>query len=136
MARDMRQPVRKAPEAKPVLILVSILSSLTSFAFIYYGLNFLTANQGAPQGALIFPYIVAGYGLGNIYLLSSAWRKAGDWPASASKLMGLCFLAVFTMETVNSGIESSVELVGIFGVVLVLWANWFSISKVARRDDL
>lgn len=136
MARDMRQPVHKTPDAKPLLVLVSVLSSLTSFAFIYYGLNALTANEGAPLGALVFPYVVAGYGLGNIYLLSSAWRKAGTWPATASKLMGLCFLAVFTLETINSGINSSAELLGIFGVVLVLWANWFSIAKVARRDDL
>jgi len=134
MASDMRQPVKKGPDATPVLILVSILSSLTSFAFIYYGLNALTANEGAPQGALVFPYVVAGYGLGNIYLLSSAWRKAGDWPATASKLMGLCFLAIFTMETINSGIQGSFELFGILFVVLVLWANWFSIAKVARRD--
>lgn len=134
MTSDMRQPVRKAPDATPVLILVSILSSLTSFAFIYYGLSALSANEGAPKGALIFPYVVAGYGLGNIYILSSAWRKAGDWPATASKLMGLCFLAVFTLETINSGIKNSAELFSILGVVLVLWANWFSISKVARRD--
>lgn len=129
-----KQTNKTAWDAKPLLLFISALSALTSFAFVFFGLS-VVANEGLQQGGAIFAYVTAGYGLGNIYVLSSAWRSGGSWPAAASKLMGLCFLAVLVFETINTGMTSPIILLGRLGVVLVLWANWFSIKKISTRSE-
>ncbi len=121
-------------EKTPLLVIITVLSAIASFAFIYYGLT-ITMSEGLQQGGGIFAYVVAGYGLGNVYLLSSVWRNGGRWPVEASKLMGLCFLAVFILETINSGTKEPVALTGRLVIVLILWANWYTIKRIAAWRD-
>lgn len=127
-----KQPAANAAKTTPLLVFVTVMSALTSFVFVFYGLT-VTLNEGSSQSSAIFAYVVAGYGLGNIYILSAAWRSGGRWPAEASKLMGLCFLGIFLFDTINAGIAMSSALLGHFGVLLILWANWYSIKQIALR---
>ena len=81
---------------------LSLFSGLISFVFVYYAVGVLTAEQ-APEWTRVFAYVAAGYGLGNIYILSWAWRGSGPWPAWANKLIAICFFGVFLMDMWKTG---------------------------------
>ncbi len=111
---------------------LAIFSGLSSFVFVYYALGILTA-PAAPEWDKVFAYVTAGYGLGNIYILSAAWRGGGTWPAWANKLFAFCFFGVFLLDMWKTGVESSLEYVGALGVAGVLWLNWFAVKKAGVR---
>lgn len=113
---------------------LSVFSGLISFVFIYYAVGVLTTDH-APEWTRVFAYVAAGYGLGNIYILSWAWRSSGTGPAWANKLIALCFLGAFIMETVKAGTESGLEYVGVLGVACVLWLNWLAVKKITQRGQ-
>jgi len=111
---------------------LAVLSGLTSFIFIYYAVGVLTA-ESAEEWTRVFAYVAAGYGLGNIYILSWAWRSSGTGPAWANKLIALCFLGVFLMDIWRRGVDGGMQYVGACGVALVLWLNWFAVRKITSR---
>ena len=112
---------------------LALFSGLTSFMFVYYALGVLNADN-APQWTRVFAYVAAGYGLGNVYILSWAWRTADTGPVWANKLFALCFLGVFLMDMGKTGVESGLEYLGALGVAFVLWLNWYAVKKVTARD--
>lgn len=107
---------------------------LTSFMFIYYGVN-VTLSGHQPQWLKLFAYVTGGYGLGTVYILSWAWKSKVSWAPGANKLMALCYLAVFVFDTFKGGMKTGLEFVGVLGLALVLWVNWFAIKKVCQRGD-
>lgn len=114
---------------------LALFSGLTSFVFIYYSVGIFSADS-VPEWAKVFAYVCAGYGLGNIYILSWAWRSSGTWPLWANKLIALCFLGVFIMDRWKTGIEGGLEYVGVLGVAIVLWLNWFAVKKITERNTI
>jgi hypothetical protein len=110
---------------------LAVFSGLTSFMFVYYGVSILT-SEFATEWAKVFAYVSVGYGLGNIYILSSAWRGSGTWPAWAGKLIAICFFGVFLMDKWKTGLEGDLEYLGILIVAGVLWLNWFAVKKLSR----
>jgi zinc transporter ZupT len=116
------------------LVGLVIFCVLTSFMFIFYGVNVAFADN-QPQWLKIFAYVTAGYGMANMYLLSWAWRGGATWAGDANKLMGFCYLGVFVFNTVNADVQSVLEYVGIIVVAVVLWINWFAVKKVALRKE-
>ncbi len=113
---------------------LTVFSGLTSFAFVYYAVGIWTADY-APEWSRVFAYVAAGYGLGNIYILSWAWRSRGTGPAWANKLIALCFFGVFLMDMWKTGVESGLEYVGALGLAGVLFLNWFAVKKITGRGD-
>ena len=109
-----------------------ILSVLTSFAFVFYGLGVIT-GLSTSRWMVVFAYVTAGYGLGNIAVLSMAWNTRAEWAPSAHKLIALCYLGVFILDVAKAGFSSGYEIFGIFMIALVLWANWFAVKKVIQR---
>jgi len=112
---------------------LAVFSGLVSFIFIYYAVGVLTAADAA-EWARVFAYVVAGYGLGNIYILSWAWRSSGTGPLWANKLIALCFFGVFLMDVWRRGFEGGLQYAGAVGVALVLWLNWFAIKRITTRE--
>jgi len=121
-----------SPQESIVPKALAILSVLTSFVFIYYSLGILT-NESAPEWTKVFAYVAAGYGLGNIYILSWAWRSGGTWAPWANKLIALCFFGVFVMDRWQAGIENPLGYVAFPAAAFILWLNWFAVKKVAQR---
>lgn len=115
-----------------LLALFVILSVLTSFAFVFYGLGVIT-GLGTSRWMVVFAYVTAGYGLGNIAVLSVAWNTRAEWAPGAHKLIALCYLGVFVLDVAKAGFSSGYEIFGILMITLVLWANWFAVKKVIQR---
>jgi hypothetical protein len=110
-----------------------VLSVLTSFMFISYGMGIIMAKSAAQQ-FLTFAYVTVAYGLANVAILSIAWSSREAWSIGASKFIAMCFFGVFVLETMNAGMKSPVGAVGILLLVLVLWANGLAVKKVVERD--
>ena len=111
---------------------LAIFSGLTSFVFVYYAVGILTAAH-APEWDEVFAYVTAGYGLGNIYILSAAWRGGASWPLWANKLIAFCFFGVFLLDMWKTGVENPLEYLGALGVAGVLWLNWYAVKQICRR---
>ncbi len=109
-----------------------VLSVLTSFIFISYGMSIVMADSPA-RGLMVFAYVTIAYGLANVAILSVAWSSRDAWSNGASKFIAMCFFGVFIMETMNAGMKSPLGVVGILVLVLVLWANCFAVKKVVER---
>jgi len=120
------------PQDKFFLVGLIVLSVLTSFMFINYGVGVISGGE-APRWVYNFAVVTAGYGLGNIAILSLAWNTREPWAIAVSKLISLCYLGAFTIDAINAGFSSGVEVVGILLLSLVLWLNWFTIKKVVGR---
>ena len=102
-----------------------VLSALTSFIFISYGMSIILSDKTA-QGPMVFAYVTTGYGLANVAILSIAWSSREAWSNGASKFIAMCYLGVFVMDTINAGMKSALGVVGILTVVLVLFVNCFT----------
>jgi hypothetical protein len=114
------------------LIGLIVLSVLTSFIFISYGMSIVMADSPA-RGLMVFAYVTIAYGLANVAILSVAWSSRDAWSNGASKFIAMCFFGVFIIETLNAGMKSPLGVVGILVLVLVLWANCFAVKKVVER---
>ena len=115
------------------LVGLIILSALTSFIFISYGMDIILSDNAA-QGALVFAYVTTAYGLANIAILSIAWSSREEWSNGAIKFISMCFLGAFVMDTINAGMKSAIGVVGILVLALVLVANCYAVKKVVERD--
>jgi hypothetical protein len=113
------------------LIGLIILSVLTSFMFIFYGLGIIT-SQSATRPAEIFAYVTCAYGLANIAILSIAWNSREGRSVAVSKLVALCFLGVYIMNRFMAGLQLT-DFAGVVIVAVVLWFNFFAIRKVVER---
>jgi hypothetical protein len=121
-------------QEKVLLISFIVLSVLSSFAFIYYGVGVIS-DVMASRWLTIFAYVTTAYGMGNMAVLSLAWSTRSSWAAHVNMVMALSYLGVFVMDVVNIGIQGGLEIVGILGVAVVLWCNWMTIKKVVERPE-
>ena len=115
------------------LVGLIVLSALTSFVFISYGMNIILSDN-ASQGTVVFAYVTTAYGLANIAILSIAWSSREAWSNGAIKFVAMCFLGAFIMDTINAGMKSAIGVVGILVLVLILVANCYAVKKVIERD--
>ena len=102
-----------------IMYLFLTLSVLSSFAFVYYGVNVISGGM-ATQWLTAFAYVTAGYGLGNIAILSLAWNSRSSWAVNANMLIAFSYFGVFVIDAVNLGIDDLSELIGILMVALIL----------------
>ena len=111
---------------------LAVFSGLISFIFVYYAVGVFTA-AAVPEWDRVFAYVAAGYGLGNIYILSWAWRSSGAGPAWANRLIALCFFGVFVIDVWKTG-GTAVRFLGLLPISGMLWLNWFAVKTIARRQ--
>lgn len=116
-----------------LMVGLMVFSALTSFMFIFYGMNVIMA-ESPPAWSMTFAYLTAAYGLANIAILSVAWSSRQSWSGTANKFIALCYLGAFVMDTVNAGIKGGLEVAGILILALILYVNWLAVGKVAARD--
>jgi len=110
-----------------------VLSVLTSFLFISYGMNIIMSPMPA-RWILTFAYVTTAYGMANIAILSIAWSSRERRACQVNMLIALCYLGVFLVDTVKGGFNSGLEVFGILALALVLLINWFAVKKVVLRS--
>lgn len=112
----------------------ALFSLISSFLFVFYAVN-VNFSADVSQWLKTFAYIVGGYGLFNIYILSWAWRSQIAWAPKANMVIAACFFGTFTMDTIRDGIDNwAVEAGGIFALAVVLLINWYAVKKLIHRD--
>ncbi len=115
-------------------MLYAVISILTSFGVIYYGLSIINVETAA-HGARVFAYVAAGYGLLNVATLSLAWNARANWCLWVNSLFAVCFWGAFVSDTYRAGVKSNLEFVGIICLALVLALNWFAVKKIIQRES-
>lgn len=109
-----------------------VFSILTSFGIVFYAMGILTAGT-VPEWDKSFAYVAAGYGLGNVYILSAAWRTGAPWTDWANKLIACCFMGVYLIDMWRTGVESGLEYLGAVCLAGVVWLNWYAVKRVCLR---
>lgn len=113
----------------------ALFSFITSFLFVFYAV-IVNSSPDASEWLKTFAYVVGGYGLFNIYILSWAWRRGIAWAPKANMVIGICFFGVFAMETFRDGIQDlSTEIFSIIALTAILLVNWYSVKKIVSRND-
>lgn len=111
----------------------ALFSVITSFLAVFYAVN-VSFSPAADQWLKTFAYIVGGYGLFNIYLLSWAWRSQAPWSTTANFVIAACFFGVFAMDTLRDGIHNwAIEAGSLVGLAAVLGINWLAVKKALNR---
>lgn len=111
-----------------------LLSVASSFALVFYGISLLSGSDTGLHLST-FAYVTMAYGLGNIAILSLAWRSRPQHATTVYQLIALCYFGVFVIDTLRGGLESSTEIVGLLLLAAVLCSNGIAISKVVDRPN-
>lgn len=113
----------------------ALFSLITSFLFVFYAVN-VNFSPDASEWLKTFAYVVGGYGLFNIYILSWAWRSRTSWTPKANMVIAACLFGVFAMETLRDGVQNLTGESGtIVGLAAVLLINWYAVKKIINRPD-
>ena len=113
----------------------ALFSLLSSFLFVFYAVN-VNFSPDASEWLKTFAYVVGGYGLFNIYILSWAWRSRAAWAPKANMLIGASFFGVFAMDTFRDGLQDIAAEGGtLIALAAVLLLNWYAVSKVVKRPE-
>ncbi|MCG8017919.1 MAG: hypothetical protein JAY97_17065 [Candidatus Thiodiazotropha sp. 'RUGA'] len=117
--------------SKPTIILWSILSFIVSGIYVFYGLMMLQVEQ-LPALPFIAASMAFGYGLITIYLLSLAWTKADNSLVQMTKYIAITMVVAQIVLTLDVGMISGLEWLGILIMSLMIGINWYSIKSVAE----
>jgi len=124
-----------AQQEKILLYGFAAFSVLSSFLCVFYAVN-VSFSPTASQWLQAFAYVVGGYGLFNIYILSWAWRSQAVWAIKANLLIAACFFGVFVLDTVKDGLQNpTTELGSLIGLAAVLAMNWLAVKKACSRQN-
>ena len=110
----------------------ALFSAITSFLLVYYAVSVFN-GESTSDWLKSFAYVAGGYGLLNVYILSWAWRSQSSWAVSANLVIGVCFFGVVAMDLFRSGVQDSMQLVGVAGLAAVLGVNWFAIKVLCQK---
>ena len=111
----------------------ALFSAITSFVFVFYTVRVLGSGT-ASEWLKAFAYVVGGYGLMNIYILSWAWRSCSHWAPSVNLVMATCFLGVVVMDLIREGLKDGMQLAGILGLAVVLGINWLAVKTLCQPE--
>jgi hypothetical protein len=113
----------------------AIFSLITSFLFVFYAV-IVNSSPNASEWLKTFAYVVGGYGLFNIYIISWAWRSGITWAPKANMVIGICFFGVFAMETFRDGVQDlTTEVFSVMGLAALLLVNWYAVKKIVARKN-
>ncbi len=121
-------------QEKILIYAFALFSLITSFLFVFYAVN-VNLSPAASRWLKTFAYVVGGYGLFNIYILSWAWRSYSSWAPTANLVIAACFFGVFALDTLKDGIGNrTVEGGSLLALAAVLLINWYTIKKLTLRE--
>ena len=115
-------------------IFLSFLSLLVSSLFSYYGLSVLFQPE-VPVWILVFAAVTCVYGFLSITILIWSWINGTEQLTRASKISSISYLLVFFIGSLDVGVISGLEFVGLLFVAMCLWLNWYTIKSVVRHKS-
>ncbi|MDT8441102.1 MAG: hypothetical protein RQ723_05545 [Desulfuromonadales bacterium] len=124
-----------APQHDAILrLLAIILSLLTSFALVFYGLNLINSPH-AGLHLSTFAYVTIAYGLGNVAILSLAWNSRIAAALPVHRLIAFCYFGIFAFDRFKGGFTSGRDLLILLVLAAVLYSNGVAVQKVIERPD-
>ena len=111
----------------------ALFSVISSFCFVYYAVGILYGSAASP-GLRTFAYVVGGYGLLNVYILSWAWRTRPSWAGAINLALAVCVFGAVLIDTFRAGLNSAMQLVGLLGLAAVLGINWWAVKILCRES--
>lgn len=122
-----------APQHEAILRLLAIvLSLLTSFALVFYGISLLNSPH-AGMHLSTFAYVTLAYGLGNVAILSLAWNSRIAAALAVHRLIAFCYFGIFAFDLFKAGVWSGRELLLLLVLAAVLLGNGVAVKKVIER---
>ena len=113
-------------------MILTLFSVASSIVFIVYGIG-IVLGEGVPIWIRGFAIITGLYGFGSVLTILWAWVYGGVKTSQIVKCLAITYLTLFILGSMDVGIISGLEVVGILGVAAVLWLNWFSVRYIANR---
>lgn len=107
-------------------------STIISVLFIAIGVTII--SDEAPFWIKAYGYLTVGYGIISASLLILAWTKTQVKAQSFSKYTALGFMASFFAASLDVGMISGLEWIGIIVVALLLWVHWYSVKLITERQ--
>ena len=111
-------------------IVLTIIGATISIIFILFGYSMLYEN--APKGLIAFGFGTMTYGVSGIALLLLAWVKSQNYSQPVSLILSLFFIVAFFVASMDVGIISGLEWLGIFVVSLLSIINWLVVRTVTN----
>ena len=113
----------------------ALFSAITSFLFVFYAVTVNFSGE-ASTWLKTFSYVVGGYGLFNIYVLSWAWRSQAELAPKVDFVIAACFFGVFVMDSIRNGFTGGLTTIGaLLGLAVVLAINWLAVKKACQRHS-
>ncbi|MET0052185.1 MAG: hypothetical protein ABW095_14060 [Candidatus Thiodiazotropha sp.] len=115
-----------------VAMILSLIVAAVSVLFVSYGIA-IVISEDAPIWIELFALFTIGYGVLAIGSGVWAWFGGGKKAAQIAKVASVAFFVPYVVASMDVGMISGLEVVGILGVGLLLWGNWFAVRFVAQR---
>ena len=119
---------------KIVNIILSIVSVSASAIFIFAGI--MMVQNDPPAWILVFGLGTIVYGLLNVVLLALAWLRGGKAVQKVTLCIATAFLIAFIMASLDVGMISGLEWLGIIIVAVMVWVNYFTIRRLVLRKTI
>jgi hypothetical protein len=114
-----------------VAIVLSVLTIASSVLFLVYGIVIASAED-VSFWIRLFAIPTVAYGVGATAIIAWAWLGGGVIAMQSIKVSAAMFLSVYVLGSMDVGMVSGLEVLGILGVASVLWLNWFSVRYVVK----
>lgn len=114
-----------------IAVVLTAISMAVSAIFIIYGWSIASSEQ-VPALALLFAAASIGYGMTAFALLLWSWAGCGMKATRFIKLSASVYLLIFVAVSLDLGIISGQELLGIVGVAIAGLVHWISVRHVAH----
>lgn len=114
-----------------VAIVFSGLTTAFSVVFLVYGVVIASA-ENVSFWIQLFAILTVAYGVGATVIIAWAWLGGGVKAMKSIKVSAAMFLSVYVLGSMDVGMISGLEVLGILGVASVLWLNWFSVRYVVK----
>lgn len=111
--------------------ILTVTSFLVSCLLVAYGTGLLFAEE-VPGWAIAFGVATVAYGLCSVAVLVMAWCRYGSRATEISRYLAIGFMIVFLLASLDTGMVSGLELLGLFFVAGMLFINWLAVSAVVR----
>lgn len=115
--------------------LLTITSLAVSSVFFVYGAGILFVEE-VPKWVIVFGVVTAAYGLCSVAVLIMAWRSYGAKAKKLISYLAIGFMFVFFFGSLDVGMVSGLEIVGLLFVAAMPFINWLAVSVVVKLKNV
>lgn len=121
---------------KAFCTILTIASLTVSAAFITYGTAIVLGND-VPSWIIVFAILTAIYGISSLVTLGLAWSiHYAQKTKKYIKYLAIAFMVLFFVGSLDVGMVSGLEIVGLIVVGLMLLVNWYAVIFIANTRKI